>query len=104
MSLECCTLTGGSRPPWGASGIGAGIARVLAEAGALVAVGDLDAGASAGMAHKLPGPGPNLGVQLDVTDRDIVDQAVTRIEHELGMVDVLVNHVEQLRANSARKG
>lgn len=68
----------------GASGIGAGIARVLAAAGARVAVGDLDAeGASAA---------GGLGVRLDVTDRGSVDEAVTRVEQELGPVDVLVNN------------
>ena len=68
----------------GASGIGAGIARVLAAAGARVAVGDLDAeGASAA---------GELGIRLDVTDRDSVDEAVTRVEQELGPVDVLVNN------------
>jgi NAD(P)-dependent dehydrogenase (short-subunit alcohol dehydrogenase family) len=68
----------------GASGIGAGIARVLAAAGARVAVGDLDAEGAAAAA--------GLGVRLDVTDRDSVDEAVTRVEQELGPVDVLVNN------------
>jgi len=68
----------------GASGIGAGIARVLAAAGARVAVGDLDVeGASAA---------GGLGVRLDVTDRGSVDEAVTRVEQEFGPVDVLVNN------------
>jgi meso-butanediol dehydrogenase / (S,S)-butanediol dehydrogenase / diacetyl reductase len=68
----------------GASGIGAGIARILAAAGARVAVGDLDADAASAVAE--------LGVRLDVTDRVGVDQAVTRVESELGPVDVLVNN------------
>lgn len=76
----------------GASGIGAGIARVLADAGALVAIGDLDGSAAAAAAYELAGPGEKLGLQLDVTDRHSADQAVTRIEHELGTVDVLVNN------------
>jgi NAD(P)-dependent dehydrogenase (short-subunit alcohol dehydrogenase family) len=76
----------------GASGIGAGIARVLAASGALVAIGDLDRGAAADVAGVLPGAGTRLGVRLDVTDREAVDQAVTRIEQDLGPVDVLVNN------------
>jgi meso-butanediol dehydrogenase/(S,S)-butanediol dehydrogenase/diacetyl reductase len=76
----------------GASGIGAGIARVLAAAGALVAIGDLDASAAAAAAGDLPGAGARLGVRLDVTDRVAVDQAITRIENDLGPVDVLVNN------------
>jgi NAD(P)-dependent dehydrogenase (short-subunit alcohol dehydrogenase family) len=74
----------------GASGIGAGIARVLAGAGAKVAVGDLDGDAAASVAAALPGPA--LGIRLDVTDRAATDAAVTRIEQELGPVDVVVNN------------
>jgi NAD(P)-dependent dehydrogenase (short-subunit alcohol dehydrogenase family) len=70
----------------GASGIGAGIARVLASTGAWVAIGDLDENAAAAAA------GAGLGVRLDVTDRGVVDQAVSRVERELGPVDVLVNN------------
>jgi NAD(P)-dependent dehydrogenase (short-subunit alcohol dehydrogenase family) len=70
----------------GASGIGAGIARVLASTGARVAIGDLDENAAAAAA------GAGLGVRLDVTDRGVVDQAVSRVERELGPVDVLVNN------------
>ena len=68
----------------GASGIGAGIARVLAAAGARVAVGDLDAEGASAVG--------GLGVRLDVTDRGSVNEAVTRVEQELGPVDVLVNN------------
>jgi len=76
----------------GASGIGAGIARVLAAAGARVAIGDLDGGAAVAVAGELPGTGARLGVRLDVTDRDSTDQAVTSVERELGSIDVLVNN------------
>jgi meso-butanediol dehydrogenase/(S,S)-butanediol dehydrogenase/diacetyl reductase len=76
----------------GASGIGAGIARVLASRGAVVAIGDLDAGAAEAAADSLPGAGENLGVRLDVTDRDSTGQAVGQIERRLGPVDVLVNN------------
>lgn len=67
----------------GASGIGAGIASVLANAGASVAIGDLNSPA---------GQGTGLAVYLDVTDRDSVGQAVTEIEREYGPVDILVNN------------
>ena len=76
----------------GASGIGAGIARVLAAAGALVAIGDLDGASAAAVAGGLPGPAAKLGVRLDVTDRDATHQAVTRVEQELGPVEILVNN------------
>ena len=45
----------------GASGIGAGIAQVLASRGAAVAVGDLDAEAATAVAGELPGGGSALG-------------------------------------------
>jgi NAD(P)-dependent dehydrogenase (short-subunit alcohol dehydrogenase family) len=72
----------------GASGIGAGIARVLAATGGRVAVADLDEDAAAAVAADLSG----LGVRLDVTDRASTDAAVSRVEAELGPVDVLVNN------------
>jgi meso-butanediol dehydrogenase / (S,S)-butanediol dehydrogenase / diacetyl reductase len=75
----------------GASGIGAGIARVLASRGARVAIGDLDARATAEVAAGLPGGG-GLGVRLDVTDRASVSAAVGQVEERLGPVDVLVNN------------
>jgi len=75
-----------------ASGIGAGIAQVLASRGAVVVVGDLDRDAAEAMAGSLPGAGKNLGVRLDVTDRNSTGQAVDQIEQRLGPVDVLVNN------------
>ena len=76
----------------GASGIGAGIARVLAGCGARVAIGDLDPAAAAAVASELPGNAGRLGVRLDVTDRGSTGEAVTRIEQEVGGIDVLVNN------------
>lgn len=76
----------------GASGIGAGIAQVLASSGAVVAIGDLDADAADAMAGSLPGARKSLGVRLDVTDRDSTRQAVDQIEQRFGPVDVLVNN------------
>jgi NAD(P)-dependent dehydrogenase (short-subunit alcohol dehydrogenase family) len=72
----------------GGSGIGAGIARVLAATGDRVAVADLDEDTAAAVAADLSG----LGVRLDVTDRASTDAAVSRVEAELGPVDVLVNN------------
>lgn len=76
----------------GASGIGAGIAQVLASSGAVVAIGDLDGDAADAMAGSLPGARKSLGVRLDVTDRDSTRQAVDQIEQRFGPVDVLVNN------------
>jgi meso-butanediol dehydrogenase / (S,S)-butanediol dehydrogenase / diacetyl reductase len=76
----------------GASGIGAGIAYVLAEAGACVAIGDLDEAGAADIAGQLPGEAERIGVRLDVTSRQSTDEAIGRIEQELGPVDVLINN------------
>lgn len=76
----------------GASGIGAGIAQVLATHGMVVAIGDLDGASATAAADALPGPGKNLGIRLDVTDRYSTGQAVEQIEEQLGPVDVLINN------------
>jgi NAD(P)-dependent dehydrogenase (short-subunit alcohol dehydrogenase family) len=76
----------------GASGIGAGIARVLAAAGARVAIGDLDQAAAADAADGLPGTAPRAAVGMDVTSRDSADAAVTTVEAELGPVAIVVNN------------
>jgi NAD(P)-dependent dehydrogenase (short-subunit alcohol dehydrogenase family) len=76
----------------GASGIGAGIAQVLASRGAAVAVADLDAERATAVARELPGGGKRLGVPLDVTVRESTRLAVEQIEQRLGPVDVLVNN------------
>jgi NAD(P)-dependent dehydrogenase (short-subunit alcohol dehydrogenase family) len=76
----------------GASGIGAGIAQVLADRGAAVAVGDLDAEAATAVAGELPGGGKGLGVRLDVTDRESTGDGIEEVERRLGPVDILVNN------------
>ena len=78
----------------GASGIGAGIARVLASRGAKVALGDLDEQSAAAVAADLDG-GSGLGLRLDVTSRASTSTAIDRIEALLGPVDVLVNRALQ---------
>ncbi len=75
----------------GGSGIGAGIAQVLAGSGATVAIGDLNGDTAAAVAKGLPGAA-HLGLRLDVTDRASTGQAVTQVEQQLGPVDVLVNN------------
>jgi 2-hydroxycyclohexanecarboxyl-CoA dehydrogenase len=72
----------------GASGIGAHTARRLAAEGARVAVGDINEDGAGEIAGELDG----LAVKLDVTDTDSVLAAVTRIEAELGAIDVLINN------------
>jgi NAD(P)-dependent dehydrogenase (short-subunit alcohol dehydrogenase family) len=63
-----------------ARGIGRRTAETLRDLGARVAVGDL----------KAPGLDGILGVEMDVTDEASVDAAFTRVEQELGRVEILV--------------
>src|SRR5919108_4555480 len=64
----------------GASGIGAAVAERLREEGARVAVLDLDEAESGDM----------LALSADVSDSTQVNAAVTRVESELGPIDILV--------------
>ena len=75
-------VTGGSR------GIGAGICRVLQEAGHRVAVGYQEQAAAAESVADARG----MAVQLDVSDGDSVRAAIRRVREALGEVEVLVNN------------
>ncbi len=67
----------------GARGIGAATAALFAQAGARVAVLDLDPGA---------GEGEGLRIACDVTDEPALERAFARVVKELGGLDVLVNN------------
>ena len=76
-----------------ASGIGKRIAQVYAEAGAAVAVADLDLHGATAVAEELRTRGARaIGVSVDVTDEAAVDAAVARTASELGGIDVLVSN------------
>jgi NAD(P)-dependent dehydrogenase (short-subunit alcohol dehydrogenase family) len=75
-------VTGGGR------GIGRGIAFGLAEAGAAVAVWDIDPSSAATVAAEL-GEGALADV-VDVTDTAAVEAGLDRIASSLGLVDILV--------------
>ena len=68
----------------GAGGAGLVIALTLADAGAAVFVGDVDAGAVAGL------PNPLVGAVVDVADSDAVSRWISPIASE--GVDILVNN------------
>jgi 2-hydroxycyclohexanecarboxyl-CoA dehydrogenase len=74
----------------GARGIGAAICRHLAEAGARVAVCDLDEIGAEETASKLPGSG--AGFAIDVTDSSAVGRTVDAVRGHLGEIDILVNN------------
>jgi NAD(P)-dependent dehydrogenase (short-subunit alcohol dehydrogenase family) len=75
-------VTGGGR------GIGAGIARELAEAGARVGVSARTAAQVEEVAREIGG----LAIEADVSDRAAVDAMVAQVERELGPIDGLVNN------------
>src|SRR5882724_2901196 len=76
-----------------ASGIGFGIARALAHAGARVALADRRAEKVAAAAAALEEQGATvLAIELDVTDRAAWARAADRVERELGNVTVLCSN------------
>ena len=78
----------------GAKGIGLAIARRLAEAGAAVAVTDIDVKtAEADCAEIRQQFGAKaLALELNIADRDAIRGAVKTVEAELGPVDIFVNN------------
>jgi 3-oxoacyl-[acyl-carrier protein] reductase len=83
-----------------ARGIGAGVAKRLAEDGFAVAVVDLDEAAGKPVVEEIEAAGGRaLAVGLDVTDEQAVQTGVERIAEELGAPTVLVNNAGILRDN-----
>ncbi len=76
----------------GAGGLGAAIARGLAEAGAAVAIADANAGGAKLVADEMLAAGRRaLAVAVDVADAGSVEAMAAEVESRLGPVDVLVN-------------
>jgi len=77
-----------------ASGIGAGIAKKFVSEGAKVAIADLRLDAADKTAKELSdqGPGTAMGVEMDVTDEQAVNDGVEKVVKEWGGVDVLVSN------------
>lgn len=74
-----------------ASGIGNAIAEAYADNGARVAIADIDRDAAQQAADAINAAGGTaIGVEMDVTDEDAVDNGTDRVVAELGALDVLV--------------
>jgi NAD(P)-dependent dehydrogenase (short-subunit alcohol dehydrogenase family) len=90
---KVCVVTGA------AGGIGIGIARELAAAGARVALLYRDEAGAARAAAGLAESGARaIAVGCDITDKASVDAAAARVERELGRCDVLVNNAATIYA------
>lgn len=85
---KVCIVTGAAR------GIGEGIARRYVEEGARVAIADLALDAAEETAAKLSktGPGTAIGLAMNVTDEQAVNDGVARVVEQWGGVDVLVSN------------
>ncbi len=92
----------------GAGLLGAEFCRTLAEAGASLAVLDLNAQAAQQVASKLCEAGYEArGYATDITDREAVRALVGSVVNELGRLDVLVNCAAldpKFDASAAQKG
>lgn len=76
----------------GGGGLGRAICNVLAGEGANVAIADIEPDAIAGTQEVLAtAAGRTIGLVWDLSDLTQIDAHVSRIETELGPVDVLVN-------------
>jgi 3-hydroxybutyrate dehydrogenase len=76
-----------------ASGIGRAIAEAFAREGAQVGVGDIDAAGARAVAEGIAlGGGSAVGIAMDVTREDQVDEGVAALVSRFGGVDVLVSN------------
>lgn len=85
----------------GANGIGAAIARRLAEEGCAVGILDLDAATGETLVAEIKAAGGHASLHtLDITDYDAVARAVEGFEASIGPVAFLVNNAGWDRAQS----
>lgn len=87
LAGKVAIVTGGN------GGIGLGMARGLADAGAAIAVvGRNEAKSAKAVAEIVQRGGKAVAVAADVTDKSAVSAMVARIKSEFGRIDILVNN------------
>jgi 3-oxoacyl-[acyl-carrier protein] reductase len=77
----------------GGSGIGAAICRRLAQEGAAIAVLDVGMGGAQAVADELP---KAAAIHADVSDSTAVEDALDKVESELGPLAIMVNNAGRL--------
>ena len=76
-----------------ASGIGKEIALTLARAGASVAIADLNLAGAEAVAREIEQAGGKaMGVAMDVTNEEAVNQGIDRVAAAYGSIDILVSN------------
>ncbi|MGN6315996.1 3-hydroxybutyrate dehydrogenase [Trinickia sp.] len=76
-----------------ASGIGKEIALTLAAQGAAVAIADLNLAGAEAVAEQIRGTGGKaLGVAMDVTNEEAVNQGIDDVAAKFGSIDILVSN------------
>src|SRR6185436_11488236 len=76
-----------------AGGIGKNIALVFAREGAKVAIADLNKDAAEAAANEIRGSGGQaMGVAMDVTDEQAVNDGVAAVVRSFGGVDILISN------------
>ncbi|MBB3178648.1 SDR family NAD(P)-dependent oxidoreductase [Variovorax sp. Sphag1AA] len=84
-----------------ASGIGAAVAQSLSDAGAKVALLDLDGKGAEALAAQLRSQGRSaIAIECDIASEGSVAKAAQRVGDELGACSVLVNNAGMLRAGN----
>jgi NAD(P)-dependent dehydrogenase (short-subunit alcohol dehydrogenase family) len=92
LSNEVAIVTGGAK------GIGLGIAQALAREGRRIALFDLDRAALDQASSELAEAGVEvIGLPVDVTQSESVNQAVDAVIDRFGRIDVLVNNAGMVR-------
>jgi len=75
----------------GAGGIGRAIAQAFAQAGARVALADIDPSRAAIVAGEIGDASVAIGFAVDVTREDDIEQGFARVIGTFGRIDVLIN-------------
>ncbi|MGD8360882.1 MAG: 3-oxoacyl-[acyl-carrier-protein] reductase [Gemmatimonadota bacterium] len=92
LENQVAVVTGGGR------GIGLAIAKALADAGARVAVVDVDESGAREAAESLPGD-DHIGFRADVTLEREVQEVLQAVEERIGAISILVNNAGITRDN-----